>query len=1208
MADIKKFIHKRTIWSIVVSGALLIGAIYFISQFTVMKAFELLEEKFLGKNISRAQEVIADRIKGLASKLADWASWDDAYSFVKDGNETFVKTNLTPTTFENLKLDLQIFLNSRGECISVMNKDPVKGLTPDLPEGFKDHLQKGSILITHPAEKSFVSGIIELPTKTLMVASRAVLKSDGTGPARGSLIFAKYLDADELKYLSGIVKVGMGEESLNAPVLPPDFSDALQAFLGGKDTFIKTFGPEVIAGYSILKDVSGKAVVILKVTVPREITQFGVKTMRYVFVAIILVGFVFGALVYLPLHREIAGRDRAESLAKQEELLNQTIIDSIPGTFYVIDAKGRYVRWSAYQRDEIVGKPDTDMPAIYAVDTIHPEDRRLVGEKIENVLKHGVEEVVEGRVLLRGGPAFRWMLMTGRRMIIQGNPVLIGIGIDITDRKKTREALDASLTKLDVARKAARMGVWYFDLVEDRRFFDDQTCALLGLDPATFGGTAKEFFAAVHPEDQEKIKEALNRTIKTGIPYEPEYRVIWSDGSVHYLKIRGELLRDDKGNPQTINGIAWDITVQRQAEESLKESERENRLLFEEAISGIAVHKILLDAEGRPADYMFLKVNPAFEVHTGLKVEDVLGRRITEVFPGLEKVPFIEIYGKVALGGEAVSFEQYAEPLKRHFFINVYQIDKGRFATVFNDITGRKEAEAKILKAAEEWQRTFDSISDLIVLLDKDHTLMRANKAVFDTFDVKPEAIIGKKCHQWMHQSEDVWPGCPLEVLYKDRKGHSGEARGPHGEMLWVTVSPIFDSQGELQGVVHIATDITERKKIEREIKESRDYLRSIIDSVADPIFVKDRDYQWILFNKAFYEFMGRPSDEILGKTDYDFFRKSEADIFREKDKSVFESGAESTNEEMFTDAQGVSHVIVTKKTLYTDMEGRKMLVGIIRDVTALKMIEQELRKQQGDLEETVHDRTLELELSNQRLEMTANDLRRLSKAKTEFLANMSHELRSPLNSIIGFSEALCEGTFGPLNERQKKYAENVLSSGVHLLALINEVLDLSKVESGKMVLEAGTFSLKNCLEEALSLAVGLFLPKKIKPSLDVPESVGKVVADRRKIRQVIFNLLANAVKFTPAWGAIGLRARNTGSEVEVSVWDTGIGIPAEAIEKVFEPFSRLESAYTQETEGAGLGLTICRQIVGLHGGKIWIESEGTGKGSTVKFTLPLKA
>jgi signal transduction histidine kinase len=237
-----------------------------------------------------------------------------------------------------------------------------------------------------------------------------------------------------------------------------------------------------------------------------------------------------------------------------------------------------------------------------------------------------------------------------------------------------------------------------------------------------------------------------------------------------------------------------------------------------------------------------------------------------------------------------------------------------------------------------------------------------------------------------------------------------------------------------------------------------------------------------------------------------------------------------------------------------------------------------------------------------------SEDLQKAGKAKDEFLANMSHELRTPLNSIIGFSKVLSKETFGPLNERQKKYAENILTSGQYLLSLITDVLDLARVESGKMLLETSVFPVKSLLEEVPLLMGSLNLSENIQFLTEFSEDLGEIRADRGKLKQVFYNLLSNAVKFTPADGKIGVRARRTDAGIEIDVWDTGIGIVPEHLGMVFDAFTRVENAYTKGTEGTGLGLTISKKIVELHGGKIWIESGGIDKGSTVKFTIPLEA
>jgi signal transduction histidine kinase len=224
---------------------------------------------------------------------------------------------------------------------------------------------------------------------------------------------------------------------------------------------------------------------------------------------------------------------------------------------------------------------------------------------------------------------------------------------------------------------------------------------------------------------------------------------------------------------------------------------------------------------------------------------------------------------------------------------------------------------------------------------------------------------------------------------------------------------------------------------------------------------------------------------------------------------------------------------------------------------------------------------------------------------KSEFLANMSHELRTPLNAIIGFSEVLHERMFGELNDKQAEYITDIHGSGKHLLSLINDILDLSKVEAGRMELDLATFDLPSSIDNALTLVKeratrhGIQLESSIEPGLDT------LHADERKFKQIMLNLLSNAVKFTPAGGRILVAARREGDVVEVAVSDTGIGIAKEDCETVFEEFRQVGKDYTHKAEGTGLGLALTRKFVELHGGRIRVSSE-PGKGSTFTFTLPV--
>jgi len=255
------------------------------------------------------------------------------------------------------------------------------------------------------------------------------------------------------------------------------------------------------------------------------------------------------------------------------------------------------------------------------------------------------------------------------------------------------------------------------------------------------------------------------------------------------------------------------------------------------------------------------------------------------------------------------------------------------------------------------------------------------------------------------------------------------------------------------------------------------------------------------------------------------------------------------------------------------------------------------LQESYTGLERKVEERTHEIEEKGRQLEAA-------NQHKSEFLANMSHELRTPLNAIIGFSEVLLQRMFGALNAKQEEYLQDVLSSGRHLLSLINDILDLSKVEAGRMELELGRFDLPATLQDTQILVRERAARHGITLALEVDGRLGAVVADERKLKQVVLNLLSNAVKFTPEGGRVEVRAVPTDGAVEISVTDTGIGIAPENQEAIFEEFRQVSGDYAHKREGTGLGLTLARKFVELHGGRIWVKSQ-LGQGSTFTFSLP---
>ena len=251
------------------------------------------------------------------------------------------------------------------------------------------------------------------------------------------------------------------------------------------------------------------------------------------------------------------------------------------------------------------------------------------------------------------------------------------------------------------------------------------------------------------------------------------------------------------------------------------------------------------------------------------------------------------------------------------------------------------------------------------------------------------------------------------------------------------------------------------------------------------------------------------------------------------------------------------------------------------------------------------------------------------NKAKSDFLANMSHELRTPLNHIIGFSELLYDKNFGDLNETQEEYLNDVIQSSKHLLALINDILDLSKVEAGKLELVPTNVNLRELLERSLIMFKEKAMKHALHLSMDINNIPETIIADERKLKQIIYNLVSNAVKFTPAGGSVRIRAQmaehgilnadvkraanashsqshiQTTHYIQITVADTGIGIKNDDLDRIFNPFEQVDGSSSRTYQGTGLGLSLTRNLVELHGGTIWAESEGEGKGTTFSFVIP---
>ena len=365
------------------------------------------------------------------------------------------------------------------------------------------------------------------------------------------------------------------------------------------------------------------------------------------------------------------------------------------------------------------------------------------------------------------------------------------------------------------------------------------------------------------------------------------------------------------------------------------------------------------------------------------------------------------------------------------------------------------------------------------------------------------------------------------------------------------------------------------------DLGETGALLIHVVNAIPNPVFAKDEQHRFVFFNDAFCAFLGRSRAELLGRSDFDFVPAEEAQVFWDKDAAVLATGQPNENEEALTDAAGVRHWIVTRKSLLTLPGGGRYLVVVITDISERKRAEEDLRAAK-----------IHAEAAN--------------RAKDAFLANMSHELRTPLNAVIGFSDIMSREMFGPLgNDNYRSYAADINGCGQHLLAIIDEILDYSKIEAGTLDLRETVFDLRRVLSTCVRLLQQRVTSGGVAVRLALPEALPSLYADEIKLKQVLLNLLSNAIKFTRSGGHVTLAARRgRGEGLEIEVTDTGMGMKVEDIPIALEPFRQLDDGLARAYEGAGLGLSLARALVELHGGTLAIDS-APRTGTRVTIILP---
>jgi len=520
---------------------------------------------------------------------------------------------------------------------------------------------------------------------------------------------------------------------------------------------------------------------------------------------------------------------------------------------------------------------------------------------------------------------------------------------------------------------------------------------------------------------------------------------------------------------------------------------------------------------------------------------------------------------------------------------------------VQRDITEWKFA-SEALRASEERYRTLaETARDMIFVVDRDGVVEYANSFTAIMLSCTPGDIEGRRFGENFAEKDADQLRSFFREIFENGVPVAREIAltFPSG-ICWLRMNlvPLKDDEGNIHAAFGIAHDFTESRFAQERIS----VLNQALEAAANAVIITDMEGKIIWANQAFTLLTGYEIEEVIGKNPRFLKSGLQDEEFYTQLWQTITSGIVYHGE--FINRRKDGSQYCEKATITPVFSREKELmhfIAIKQDITAQKKAEEYISNQKHLLEKKVKERTYQLILSKEQAEAA-------NQAKSAFLAGMSHELRTPLNAINGFSEVLLARYYGQLNEKQEEYINDILESGQHLLALINDILDLSKVEAGKTQMEMGDVDVVALLEHSQTIIKERAVAHNIELKLEAGQEIEGLViqADYRRIMQVMYNLLSNAAKFTEAGGGITTSAKKDNGFLNISVSDTGIGIDKKYFKDIFLEFHQIESLDKNKPAGTGLGLPLTKKFINMHDGEIWVASDGIGKGSIFTFSLPL--
>ncbi len=667
-----------------------------------------------------------------------------------------------------------------------------------------------------------------------------------------------------------------------------------------------------------------------------------------------------------------------------------------------------------------------------------------------------------------------------------------------------------------------------------------------------------------------------------------------------------QLNEQDLQRLRDIGGQITSLILHKQQEEHLWEANQR----FEQLVSNIEEGFWIVASESQQETYF----SPSMERIWGVPLEDLRNKEFLLRYIIEADLPHVREMLKKQERGEKIDIEyriRRPDGQIRWLWDRSFPVrdDSGKLisnAGLTTDITAEKNAqleleflnrtlEARVAEQAAEVQDLYEHAPVGYHSLDENGYYLMVNQTELDWLGYTREELIGKK------RILDLLSPDTRNIFFEHYPTlkKTGFIRGLEyvmvrrdGTLLPVLLNATvaYDENGNFSHTRSTIFDITERKSIETALKQSEETYRALFETAQDAIFLLDPEGYYVRVNPRAPELLGFENmEEIIGRNAQEFIDPTQQPDADDKLKKLLAGERIPVYERRFIRQDGVKIDAEINLSLLRDTEGKpKYIQSVVRDIGARKQVERRLQE------------------SRDRLSAANAALEKAARIKDEFLASMSHELRTPLTGVLGLSEALQLKAYGDLTERQLTIVKTIEESGRHLLALINDILDLSKIQAGKLDLNFEQCDLTEICDASIRLVKGMVEQKRHTLHYTPPAQNISLRADKLRLKQVLVNLMSNATKFTPEGGEVGLEVEVNLSDrrLRLTVWDTGIGIKPEDMPQLFQPFQQIDSSLAREYSGTGLGLSLVRQLVEMHNGGIEVQSE-FGKGSRFSVVLP---